>query len=109
MSSLYKQYIEERESKTVLEESYGFVIYEIKQDYIYIQDVYILPDFRGGRKAAQLVDKVLADNKTEDIKKLITSTDLNAKNVEHSILAIIRYGFKPYMNEESMTYYVKEI
>jgi hypothetical protein len=63
-TSLYGQYIAEREGQEIIEKDYGFASYSINWTnhdcYIYIHDFYIVPKYRGTTKTIELVDDLLS-------------------------------------------------
>ena len=51
--SLYADYIQESKGSTVVEDEMGFYEYSLKEECLYIENAYIIPEKRGnnnGRK-----------------------------------------------------------
>ena len=46
--SLHAKYIYEREGKYCEESEIGFATYSFGDDYVYIEDLYVLPEYRKG-------------------------------------------------------------
>jgi GNAT superfamily N-acetyltransferase len=106
---MYADYVLEREGKRVLETDHGFATFSVKQDYIYIEDIYVIPEKRKKGAASFFVDSIVAEYKTENITKLIGSVDLSSNGARESMLAILQYGFKPLSYESELLYFIKEI
>ena len=107
--SHYLEYIKEREGKEVYETPYGFVIYELKPDYCYIQDIYVVPAMRKAKVASHLADEVTALAKAKGCKHLLGSVDPRANNAHTSLLVLLGYGMRLYKTEKDIIYFVKGI
>ena len=109
---MYAAYIAEREEKLVLQKDWGFATYKIKQDYIYVEDMYIKPEYRKSHKGSNLVAKLCQIAIDKGLNQLMTTVDLRANNPEVGLKAALSYGFKPYSCEQDiiqLVKYIKEI
>lgn len=107
--SLWAQYKMERENKHVLETEYGFVVYYYVNDSVYLEDIYVLPQFRKTRVASELADKVAIIAKESECKSMIGSVATWDKNATKNIEILIKYGMKFNSSNENMLYFTKEI
>jgi ribosomal protein S18 acetylase RimI-like enzyme len=107
--SLYASYLKEREGLDVLETYQGFVTYKFRGPDCYIQDVYVLPEFRMYGVASFMADQVAELAKRAGIRILTGSVDANANGADASDKVLRAYGMKPYAKEGFVTYYSKEI
>lgn len=94
MSSLYKDYIKERQGREVLEYDDGFATYEIDGDYIYLADIYVVPEKRGKKRSSEIADKVSEIGKEKSCKYLLGSVDPLDENYLRSIGVLINYGYE---------------
>lgn len=107
--SLYAKYLKEREDVDTLETEYGFATYRLRGDDCYIMDIYVVPELRRAGLAAALADDVAKIAKALGYRVLTGSVDSRANGAEDSHKVLTAYGMKPYLKDEYMTYYSKEI
>jgi len=93
----------------MLENELGFITYKLGQDYIYIVDIYVLPEYRQLRVASDLADVVADKAKSMGKKRLIGTIDLETNGKTESAKAILGYGFKIDSSDGKMIYFTKEI
>ena len=109
----YRDYILEREGKHLFETEKGFLTYSFEsyenEKAIYIQDIYVLPEFRKHNIAAQMADVVAKKAKEQLIHKLIGSVDIAAKKAEISMQVLLAYGMRPYGIDGNVIFFVKDI
>lgn len=95
MPSLYAQYIEEREGKHILESEYGFATYQfLDNGRCYIEDIYVVPDYRKSYAASNMANAITAIAKDKGCKTLIGSVVPSAKGSTASLKVLLAYGFK---------------
>lgn len=108
-NSLFAKYYLEREGMYTIEEEYGFVTYKLGPDYVYIVDIYVLPDIRQKGLAASLADKVVEQAIRAGKTKAIGTIDLEAEGKTQSAKALLGYGFELDSSDGKMIYFVKEL
>jgi predicted GNAT family acetyltransferase len=108
-TTLYGKYILERENKYILEKEYGFATYKIEPEYIYIEDIYVLPELRKSDKAAKMADEIVEIAKKQGKTHIIGSVDMNANGATTSLKVLLGYGFSLLQSTETMIYFKKEI
>jgi GNAT superfamily N-acetyltransferase len=108
---MYKEYLKEREGKDVIETDYGFVIYELSDDCIYLTDMYVMPEKRNKGLTTVLDGKVKRVGKENGCTKMLTSLCTKANNWKHSLKAIKNQKYKLYKTDKAtnMIYFIKEI
>src|SRR5665213_2542353 len=108
--SHYGQYLTERSGRGIVENEDGFATFEyVSDDIVYIVDLFVVPEKRRQRVAANLADKIVEAAAEHGCKYLLGSVDATAKGAEASIQVLERYGMKPYRVAEPMIFYIKEI
>lgn len=109
MSSLYADYIKEREGRSILESKEGFMTYEIKGQECYIADVYIRPEFRKSGVASGFASQIEDIARKQGCKFLTGSVTPSLKGATESIIAQLKFGFKLHSSHEDFIILKKEI
>ncbi len=111
MPSLYAKYIAEREGKLILETDEGFATYKFfeKLSTVYIEEVFVLPEFRQTGIGAAFVDKISEIAQDAGYEKLLTSVCPAAKDSTTSLKAVLACGFELDSLSESLIYLSKPI
>lgn len=107
--SLYGRYISEREGREILEDERGFATYTFTKDGIYIQEIYVLPEFRQEGVASQYADVIAGIAKANGLSKLFGSVCPSAKGSTASMKVLLAYGFEIESAAINMIYLVKNI
>ena len=92
--SLYANYIQERTDKLILEDERGFAVYSWQAGAVYLEDIYVLPDYRKTGVAAEFADKICQLALEKGIHKLLGSCVPTAKGSTESMKVLIAYGMK---------------
>lgn len=91
--SLYRSYIEEKTNKSIIETEHGFITYGFPDPKTcYIQDLYIVPDYRKSHAATVLADQVIVIAKEKGCTRLLGSVIPSTKNSTDSIRVLLAYG-----------------
>lgn len=109
MKSKYAMYIKELKNFEMYEDEKGFVTYGIMDDGIYIEDIYVLPEYRKNKAASSYADIIAKKAKDEGYKCLYGSVVPSLHNSHYRNLVLINYGFKIYASEHDLIWYKKEI
>lgn len=109
MASLYAQYIKEREGKGCLETEHGFATYQVWQDGVYIEDIYVSPNLRQQGYAAEMADQITEIAKSLDKKFLYGSVSPLANGATQSLKVLLAYGFKLHNSSPDLIMFVKEL
>lgn len=92
--SLFGDYIKERLSKEIVENDLGFCTYFFLQDGVYIEDLYVRPEYRKGHIAAKLADQVAEIAKEKGFKKMYGSVRPSSKGSTDSLKVLFAYGMR---------------
>ncbi len=110
MSSLWKDYIKEREGKEMFELSGGFAVFKINEDETcYLEHLYVVPELRGSGIASELCDGVADIAKKHDKKFLLGTVSPGTPGATHSMKVQLSHGFKISSIQGSMIVLEKEI
>lgn len=93
--SLYSLYIQEREKdKHIMETSQGFATYMFTEKGVYIEDIFVLKEYRETGVAAHLADMICDLAKEKGHKAAFGSVVPSANNSTVSLEVLLAYGFK---------------
>jgi GNAT superfamily N-acetyltransferase len=108
--SMYGQYIQEREGKSILESDKGFVTYNITKDgECFIQDMFIIPEARHSGHGTKLLQQVESIACEQGSKYLSAGICPLANNATDSLQAALSYGFKLYSAKQDYVILKKDI
>lgn len=109
MQSLYAKYVKERANKECLETEQGFAIYVVWEDGVYIEDIYVLPEFRKSGVASALADEIVLKAKELKKKRIYGSVCPQANGATDSLKILLAYGFKLLSSSPDLIMFIKEI
>lgn len=109
MSSLYAQYVLEREGLETLENEKGFLTYKIENGYLFISDIFVIESARKENIASKMADEIVEKAIKLGANAMYSHVDTNAKNWRESVKFIEKYGCKPVKIENNLVYFKKEI
>lgn len=107
--SLFGKYIAEREGKEIVEDAQGFATYCYLSDGVYIQDLYVDPDFRQKGCASKYADQVAEIAKAKGYTKMYGTVMPSASNSTDSLKVLLAYGFKLQSAAQNGIVLVKDI
>ena len=108
---LYAAYIKEAANMELEYTDEYFFTYKIKENEIYLQDVFIKEEFRNNGLIDIILNKVYSIAKEKNKKLVSTSICKNIKkeNKQRSTHIITKRGYIEYESDNYMIYYYKEI
>lgn len=109
MTSLYSEYIQERENKSIVEHDKGFATYKIIGLECYIIDIYVKPEARKEGLASKMADEITEIAKSKGCKILSGSVYPAANGSTESLKVLLAYGFKLHDAQNGMISMYKEI
>lgn len=110
MSSLYAQYVLEREDKFTIETEECFAIYKVNGKDCYIQDVFVTKEARGKNLGKMLVDTIEQMAKEHhDCNRLLGSVDIQDKNATANMSIWLKQGWQLLTISGSLVYLKKDI
>lgn len=107
--SLFGQYIKERENKEIIETDQGFATYFYLNDGVYIENIYVAPDYRHLKGASKLADQIAELAKAKGYSKMYGSVAPSTNNSTDSLKVLLGYGFQLQSAEHNFISFVKEI
>lgn len=107
--SVYAEYLKEREGKEVVENDNGFLSYRIFNDYVYIVDIYVVPEKRKTGLAKFWADQVCEIAKAKGAKTLVGSVDVRANGATESLKVLLAYGMRVDSIDGQMIYFKKDL
>lgn len=107
--SLYAEYISEREGKHIVEDEFGFATYSFVEhlNAVYIEEVFVLPQFRQTGIGASYVSRISELAKSSNYENVITSVSPKAKGATTSLKAILGVGFQLDSMDANLIYFKK--
>lgn len=110
---LYKKYLKEREDIDLIYTDDCFITYKVYDDNTAaIIDIYSEPEIRGRQVMKSMVEQLIRDFKSKDVKIVFGFTDERTEGWERSEQLMIKFGFKYHgkrENDECINNYFKEI
>ena len=107
--SMFSDYIKERGVLNILETDKGFATYKIVGTECYIEDIYVIPEYRRGKAGSDLANEIVEAAKAKGCRYLTGSVVPSAKGSTESCKALLAYGFRLLRANENVIYFVKEI
>lgn len=108
-SSLYGQYIFEREGFEIVEDEFGFASYFVSGEECYIRDIFVKADHRNENHASKYADQIAAIAKERGCKVLTGTVAPLAKGSTASLKVLLSYGFKLHSSNSEKIIFIKEI
>lgn len=110
----FKEYIKERSGREVIESDKGFVTYGVDclglpQKHVYIEDIYVKPEFRKSSEATKLADKVCELSKDIGCSIVVGSVSVPSNQADSSLKVLIAYGMKLLTISNNTLYMYKEL
>lgn len=106
---MYAAYLEELGAKHLFRNDKGFVLYSFINDDCYLEEIYILPEFRGKKEFSILADSVMKIAKEKGCKKLLGSVVPTINNSTRSIGMMLAYGATLVSSSNNFIVFSKEV
>lgn len=106
---LYKRYLLERENTHLYAEDDCFITYEFCDGYVYIVDMYVVPEKRNAGTCRRISEVVEAIAKERGYSNVVGTVCTSTNNWEQSLAVIKRGGYNEYERQGDMIYLVKKI
>lgn len=112
--SLYAKYLKELKNYEMYQDENGFITYgemlDGKYKYMYIEDIYVVPEKRKSSIASGYADLVLKKAKDAGCSRLLGSVVPSLQPDSHyRMLVLLGYGFKLHSAQNDLVYFYKEI
>lgn len=95
-SSHYANYLSERTTDFIMEDSNGFVTYRFLNDgkSVYIIDIYVIPDMRKQGLASDFADIVVSMAKARGCEEVLGTVVPSSKGSNESLRVLLAYGME---------------
>lgn len=108
-NTLYSDYVKERLGADILEDESGFIVYSIKENECFIQDMHIRHVVRNqgyGKALVEQLEEIAKNNKCDVITANVHLWDAGCNN---TIAAAIKTGFTLGRAENNVILIIKKI
>lgn len=109
MSSLYFQYIKERENLDFVEIEEGFFTYKINGDECYLNNVFLKPEHRGTPATIKIMNKIIEAAQSRDCKLISANVYLNDHGFHRTIKSALKLGFSFVLAQNNCVTIVKKL
>jgi len=106
---LYERYLEERQATSVVKGAKSFATYRFVDQYIYLEDIFVLPECRDADEGKQLLEAVAAIGRAKGYSKLMGSVVPSLPGAARMLRVMLHVGFELHASEKDIVYLVKEI
>ena len=107
--SLYAQYVVERERSEIIEKDWGFAVYKMHKDHVYLQDIFVVEHERKNGRGVELMNEVIVFAKERGLKTMVGSVAPSTPFADAMFKIMQGLGFKLLSASEDMIYLIKEI
>ena len=107
--SLYSQYLREREGADLIEFSWGFAVYKMAKDHVYLQDIYVVPEERQNGRGVELMNLVADEARKQGVKTMYGSVAPSTQFSDVMIKIMMGLGFKLHSSQNDLIYLKKDI
>lgn len=88
--SLYADYIRETKDHKVVEDENGFYEYSLKQECLYLENIYVKPSSRGFRVVRQYIRELAEVAKQYDLPSITGVVNVAHHNVNHILMLYLK-------------------
>lgn len=107
--SIYSDYIKTLQGKGVIESEKGFATYSTFSDGLYIENIYVAPDYRETGVASGMADQIADLSKKEGHKYIYGSVVPKHNGSTDSMKVLLAYGFFLLSSSDELILLRKEI
>tara|TARA_R110002126_G_scaffold172712_5_gene321512 strand:- start:515 stop:838 length:324 start_codon:yes stop_codon:yes gene_type:complete len=107
---MYFDYLAERRPECkILKNDFGFAIYSYADDAVYIEEIYVRPDFRKEDIASQLSETIQKEAKDLGCGRLLGSVSASAEGSTDSIRVLLSHGMSLLSSQDDLIWFVKDL
>jgi ribosomal protein S18 acetylase RimI-like enzyme len=107
--SLYADYVSEIRDLQVIEKDYGYITYNVQQDSVYIEELFIAKSHRQSGLGQELGHMVESFARERGFKKLLCTVVPTNKGSTYALSCYLKYGFKLDSATNNFILLVKEL
>jgi len=105
----YAAYLKERENVDVIKHEHGFALIKPLNNALYIQDIYVMPEYRQKGAAKSMLHWVEGLAKEKGYGHVLGSCDPVAKGATVSMKAMLACGFELQACDGGLIYLIKSV
>ena len=90
--SLYSEYIKESKGNTVVEDEMGFYEYSLKEECLYIENAYIIPERRGNNNGKKYMVQMAEIAQAFDLHQLMGVVNVKHLNANYLMGLYLKNG-----------------
>ena len=90
--SLYSEYIKESKGNTVVEDEMGFYEYSLKEECLYVENIYIKEEFRGSKNMFNYMIQMAEIAKAFDLHQLTGVVNVKHLNANYLMGLYLKNG-----------------
>ena len=107
---MYFAYIAERRPDCkVLKNEKGFAVYSYTDDYVYIEEIYVKPEFRKENIASQLSEAIQQEAKDNGCLRMLGSVSASAEGSTDSIRVLLAHGMTLMSSQDDLIWFYKDL
>ena len=107
---MYFDYLAERRPECqTLETEKGFAIYSYTEHAVYIEEIYVRPDFRNSSVASDFSNAIQAEAFKKGVTILLGSVSPSAVGATASIRVLLAHGMSVLSSQDDLVWFTKEI
>lgn len=99
-NDMYAQYLKERVGRETLQTEWGFVSYELRDDHMYLVDLFIVPTHRQNGLGTELGNRMIELAEELKLDRIITTISPYTPGSEVSLGMALKMNFKLYKTDE---------
>lgn len=107
--SIYSDYIKTLQGKGVIESEKGFATYSAFTDGLYIENIYVVPDYRKTGIASLMADEIAEESKKQGYKYIYGSVCPIHNGATDSLKTLLAYGFSLLSSTSELILLRKEV
>lgn len=107
---MYFEYLAERRPECkILKNNKGFAVYSYTEDSVYIEEIYVLPDFRKEDIASQLSETIQEEARNLGYRRLLGSVSASAKGSTDSLRVLLAHGMSLLSSQDDLIWFFKDL
>lgn len=107
---MYFKYLSERRPECkILKNNKGFAIYSYVDNDVYIEEIYVKPEFRKEAVASKFSEEIQQEAKSRGCGRLLGSVSASAKGSTTSLRVLLSHGMSLLSSQDDLIWFYKRI
>ena len=107
---MYFEYLTERRPECkILKNNKGFAVYSYTEDAVYIEEIYVRPEYRKEAIASQLSEMIQQEAKDLGYITLLGSVSPSAKGSTDSLKVLLAHGMSLLSSQDDLIWFSKTL